>query len=108
MAVSEDVWDQISRLNKLKDGHHIQGKIKNSLSSFTYSCINLDLCEFNTERKKIKTLTELSKELSILKPAKVNTNGIVVMKRSDYSSSASLFSDASRFKLLDTDPTLSR
>ena len=35
--------------------------------------------------------------------------GIVVMKRSDYISSvASLFSDASRSKLLDTDPTLTR
>ena len=109
MAVSEDVWDQISRLNKFKDGPHIQDKIKNSLRSFTYSCtaIDLDLCEFNTDRKKIKTLTELSKELSILKPNK--GNGIVVMKRSDYISSvASLFSDASRFKLLDTDPTLTR
>ena len=101
MAVSEDVWDQISRLNKFKDGRHIQDKIKNSLRSFTYSCIDLDLCEFNTDSKKIKTLNELSKELSILKPDK--GNGIVVMKRSDYISSvASLFSDVSRSKLLDS------
>ena len=35
MAVSEDVWDQIARLNKFKDGRHIQDKIKNSLRSFT-------------------------------------------------------------------------
>ena len=107
MAVSEDVWDQISRLNKFKDGRHIQDKIKNSLRSFTYSCIDLDLREFYTDRKKIRTLTELSKYLSISKPDKVN--GIVVMKRSDYLSSVtSLFSDASRFKLLDTDPTPTR
>ena len=107
MAVSEDVWDQISRLNKFKDGRHIQDKIKNSLRSFTYSFIDLDLREFYTDRKKIRTLTELSKDLSILKPDK--GNGIVVMKRSDYLSSVtSLFSDASRFKLLDTDPTPTR
>jgi hypothetical protein len=90
MAVSEDVWDQISRLNKFKDGRHIQDKIKNSLRSFTYSFIDLDLREFYTDRKKIRTLTELSKDLSILKPDK--GNGIVVMKRSDYLSSVtSLF-----------------
>jgi hypothetical protein len=85
----------------------MQDKIKNSLRSFTYSCIDLDLREFYTDRKKIRTLTELSKDLSILKPDK--GNGIVVMKRSDYLSSVtSLFSDASRFKLLDTDPTPTR
>jgi hypothetical protein len=60
-----------------------------------------------TERKSEHLLTELSKDLSILKPDK--GNGIVVMKRSDYLSSVtSLFSDSSRFKLLDTDPTPTR
>lgn len=29
MTVSEDIWDQISRLNKFKDGRHIQNRIKN-------------------------------------------------------------------------------
>ena len=94
-------------LNKFKDGRHIHDKVKNSLRSFAYSCIDLDLCEFNTDRKKIKTHTELSKELSILKPDQ--GDGIVVMKRSDYISSvAPLFSDASRSKLLDTDPMLTQ
>ena len=103
MAVSEDIWDQISRLNKFKDGQHIEDRIKNLLRSFTYSCIDLELLEFNTDRTKIRTLNELSKELSILRPDK--GDGIVVMKCSEYISSVtSLFSDTARFKLLDTDP----
>ena len=56
------------RLNQFKDGRHIQDKIKNSLRSFTY--IDLDLREFDTDKKKIKLLNELSKELSILKADK--------------------------------------
>jgi hypothetical protein len=65
------------------------------------------LREFYTDRKKIRTLTELSKDLPILKPDKGNV--IVVMKRRDYLSSVtSLFSDASHFNLLDTDPTPTR
>ena len=46
MAVAEDVWSQVSRLNAFKDGKHVQDKIKNSLRSFTYNYIDLDLKEF--------------------------------------------------------------
>ena len=47
MAVAEDVWDQLSRPDMFKEGRHVQDKVKNSLRSFTYNYIDLDLKQFN-------------------------------------------------------------
>ena len=85
MSVAENVWDQISRLNIFKEGNHIQDKVKNSLRSFTYNYIDLDLKEFNLDRKKIRILNSLTANFSILKPDK--GSGVVLMKRGDYISS---------------------
>ena len=69
MAVSEDVG--------IKSLAYIQVKVKNSLHFFAYSCIDQDVCEFNTDNM---------------------SNGTVVMKRSDYIFfTTHLFSHASRF-----------
>ena len=107
MSVAEDVWDQVSKLDNFKEGHYVQDKVKNSLRSFTYNYIDLDLTEFRLSRSQIKTLHELTETFSILKPDK--GNGIVVMKRSDYISSVkSLFTNPSKFKKLGSDPTPSR
>ena len=43
MSVAEDVWDQVSKLNNFKEGRYVQDKVKNSLRSFTYNYIDLDL-----------------------------------------------------------------
>ena len=43
MAVSEDLFDQLDRLNCWKEGFFVQDKVKNSLRSFTYNCLDLDL-----------------------------------------------------------------
>ena len=83
MSVAEDVWDQVSRLDMFKEGCYIKDKVKSSLRSFTYNYIDLDLKEFNLDRKKIRILNDLSINFSILKPDK--GNGIVLMKRNDYS-----------------------
>ena len=53
MAVAEDVWRQVSRLDNFKQGRYVHDKIKNSLRSFTYSYIDLDLKEFRPGRKKL-------------------------------------------------------
>ena len=81
-----------------------QDKIKNTLRSFAFNFIDLDLKEYYTDRKKIKILNELIVNYSILKPDK--GNGIVIMHRSDYIISVEgLFSDTSKFRQLPTDPT---
>ena len=107
MAVAEDVWDQISRQDILKEGRHTQDKIKNSLRSLTYSYIDLDIKQFSLDRKKIRILNSLTATYAILKPDK--GNGIVLMKRSDYVSSVkSLFADPNKFKKIVSDPTPTR
>ena len=107
MAVAEDVWSQVSRLNAFKDGKHVQDKIKNSVRSFTYNYIDLDLKEFRLSRKKIDILNTLTDRFAILKPDK--GNGIVLINRQDYITSVkSLFSDSNKFSKLNTDLTLTR
>jgi hypothetical protein len=107
MAVAEDVWRQVSRLDIFKEGRYVQDKIKNSLRSFTYNYIDLDLKEFKLGRTKINILNKLIETFAILKPDKGNS--IVLINRSDYVISIkSLFSDSSKFKKLDYDPTLTR
>ena len=107
MAVAEDVWRQISRLDIFKQGRYVQDKIKNSLRSFTYNYIDLDLKEFRLGRKIIDILNKLTERFAILKPDK--GNGIVLLNRYDYVTSVkSIFSDSSKFEKLDSDPTLTR
>ena len=104
MAVAEDVWGQVSRLDIFKEGRYVQDKIKNSLRSFTYNYIDLDLKEFKLGHKKINILNKLTATFGILKPDK--GNGIVLINHSDYITSIkSLFSDSSKFNKLDHDPT---
>ena len=79
MAVTEDVWSQVSCLNAFKDGKHVQDKIKDSLRCFTYNYIDLDLKEFKLGGKKIDILNTLTEKFAILKPD--NGNGIVLINR---------------------------
>ena len=82
MAVAEDVWRQISRLENFKQGRYVQDKIKNSLRFFTYNYIDLDLKEFRLGCKKIDILNKLTERFAILKPDK--GNDIVLLNRYDY------------------------
>ena len=65
--------------------------------------IDLDLKEFNLDRKKIRILN-LTINFAILRPDK--GNGIFLMKRSDcIAFIKSLFSDTNKFKKIVYDPT---
>ena len=107
MAVSEDLYDQLGRLHCWKEGYFVKDKVKNSLRSFTYNCLDLDLSQYYTDRKIIRTLSNMPKTLCTLKPDK--GNGVVVLKRSDYIKSLnSIFNNTSKFIKLDNDPTFTR
>ena len=107
MTISEDIWDQVNRLNAWKEGFFTKDKVKNSLRSFTFNYLDLDLKQYFIDRKKIRVLSAMTKNLSILKPDK--GNGMVVLQRSDYVNSVtSLYTNSSRFKQLSSDPTSSR
>ena len=82
MAISEDIWDQVNRLNAWKEGFFTKEKVKNSLRSFTFNYLDFDLKQYFSDRKKIRVLSAMTKNLSIFKPEK--GNGIVVLQRSDY------------------------
>ena len=107
MAVSEDIYDQLDKKNIWKEGLFVKDKVKNSLRSFTYNCLDLDLKEYFVDRKRIRILADMTKTLSILKPDK--GNGIVVLKRSDYVTSLkSIFENKTKFTRLTNDPTFTR
>ena len=107
MAVAEDIYDQIDRKKIWKEGFFVKDRTKNSLRFFTYNCLDLDLKQYFTDRKRIRLLAEMSRTLTILKPDK--GNGIVILKRSDYISSLkSLFNNTTKFNSLNDDPTSTR
>ena len=94
-------------MDMFKDGRHVQDKVKNSLRSFTYNYIDLDLKEFNLNRRRITIFRNLNDNFAILKPDKGNC--IVLMKQSDYVTSVrSLFTDSTKFKKVPSDPTSTR
>ena len=107
MSISEDLWDQLDRLNQFKDGYFVKEKVKNSLRSFTYNYIDLDLKQFYVDRKRIRILRNMNINFAILKPDK--GNGIVILKRSDYISSfSSIFDNPLKFTKVSSDPTSTR
>ena len=106
ISISEDLWDQINKLDQFKDGSYIKDRLKNSLRSFTYNYIDLDL-QFHIDNKRIRILRSLNTKFAILKPNK--GSGIVILKRSDYIDSLySLFNDPTKFKRIPHDLKLLR
>ena len=107
MSISEDLWDQINKLEQLKDGSYIKDRLKNCLRSFTYNYLDLNLQQIHIDNKHICILRSLNTKFAILKPDK--GNGIVILKRSDYIDSLnSLFNDPTKFKRTPHDLTSSR
>lgn len=75
MPISENIYDQFDRKKTWK-GFFVKDKAKNNLRSFTYHCLNLDIKQYFTDRKRIRPLAKISKTLPIFKLDK--GNGIVV------------------------------
>ena len=75
MSISEDQWDQINKLDQFKDGNSVKDRLKNSLRSFTYNYLDLDLQQFHIDNKRIRILRSLNAKFAILKPDK--GNGII-------------------------------
>ena len=102
MVIAENIWDQIEH-NGLCENLKKKERVKTALRAFTYSCVDIFDMQFLHDKNKTKVLKQLRQECVILKPDK--GNGIVfhhnlVMKK--------LFSDRSKFKLIQKDPTVTR
>ena len=80
-------------------------KIKNAIRSYAFNLIDIDDKNIFKDANKIKIIRHLRKTLVIMKPDK--GNGIVLLNKEDYTNSMeSLFRDKTKFKQLDSDPTI--
>ena len=105
IAIVENVREQIQNQGILKTDQISKVKAKTVLKSFAYNYLNLDVKQFISDSKIIKTLRKLKYKCLILKPDK--SQGIVLINRDDYNNSLeNLFNDAGKFQLLYHDPTI--
>ena len=82
-------------------------KIKNALRSYALNLIDIDDKNIFKDANKIKIIKHLRKTLVIMKPDK--GNGIVLLNKEDYTNSMeNLLSKKTKFKQLDSDPTITR
>ena len=101
----EDIYDQIVRQNVMKNDNISKHRIKTALSSFTYAYLDLDFKNFGIDQKRTKILRHLRSRCMILKPSK--GQGRVIINKKDYFQSLDrLFSDKTKFEILEEDPTL--
>ena len=85
IAIIENVWEQIQNHGILKNDHISKVRAKTALKSFGYNYINLEVTQFISDKKSIKTLRKLKDKCLILKPDK--GQGIVSANRDDYNNS---------------------
>ena len=82
-------------------------RVKTALSAFTYSYVDIFDTQFLHDKIKRKVLKQLKQYCVILKPDK--GNGIVLINKTEYNvAMRKLFSDCSKFKVIQKDPTLTR
>ena len=107
IVIVESIWDQLERLNVLKDNHMSRERAKMALRSFAYSYLDVDVKQYGIDSKRLKILRRLKHKCVILKPDK--GSGIVLIKHEDYLLSLNkLFLDVSKFEKVHHDPTLKR
>ena len=98
------VWDQLTRNNLLKENYHSINRAKNWLPARAFNFIDLDNQNVFKDKRKLQVIRGLRKDTVIQKPDK--GNGVVVIDTTDYYESLDkLFSDTTKFKRLDADPT---
>ena len=82
-------------------------RVKTALSAFTYSYVDIFDTQFLHDKIKRKVLKQLKQYRVILKPDKGNR--IVLINKTEYNvAMRKLFSDCSKFKVIQKDPTLTR
>ena len=103
----ENVWNQLVTKDLLRNDYQSINRAKNCLRSLAYNLIDLDNQQVFRDSKKLKILKNLRETCAILKPDK--GNGVVIIDTADYHNSISeLFSDKTKFKKLNEDPTHTR
>ena len=107
VASAESIWDQLQRKNLLPGGYIKQQKIKNSIKALACNSRDFEDRKMSEDSKHIKILKTLREKYAILKPDK--GNGVVLIKKSEYIDCLSaIFSDATKFRKLEHDPTFTQ
>ena len=101
------IWDQIRKSDIYYNNEFAKMKIKNALRSYAFNLIDIDDKNIFKDASKIKIIKHLRKTLVIMKPDK--GNDIVLLNKEDYTSyMENLFTDKTKFKQLDSHPTITR
>ena len=103
----EGLFCRIKESNIIKSNYMATERVKYALRSFAYNILDLEDKQFYQDSKKTKIIKNLRKKVVILKPDK--GQGIVLIKKDDYvKSMEQIFADKSKFKIVETDNTISR
>ena len=70
IGVMEDVWNQISRQEILKDNHISQSRVQTALRAFTYNYLDIESQDYQLDQKEITVIRNLKEKSAILKPDK--------------------------------------
>ena len=107
VASAESIWDQLQRKNLLPDGYMKQQKIKNSIKALACNFLDFEDRKMSEDSRHIKILKTLREKYAILRPDK--GNGVVLIKKIEYIDWLSaIFSDATKFRKLEHDPTFTQ
>ena len=99
------VWEQIDNNNILKENRMTKQRVQTALRAFTYNYLDLESKDYHLDRKQMNIVQNLTEKFMILEPNK--GQGIVLVKKDDYIRNIEfLFSDKTKFQLLDKDANL--
>ena len=107
LASAEALWHQIENKGLCRDNASHARLAKNQIRAMAFNLINIEEKQFFKDRKMINTIRTLKEKIVLLNPDK--GNGVVLLDKTDYKDSLGhLFSDRTKFRTLDEDPTNSR
>ena len=99
------VWEQIENKNILKKNHMTKQRVQTALRAFTYNYLDSETKDYHLYRKRMNIIQNLREKVMVLKPDK--GQGIVLVNKDDYIRNIEcLFSDETKFQVLDKDPAL--
>ena len=81
VAIAENISDQVSRNDVLKENHISKHRLQIALKAFTYNCLDIDYKEFDFVQTRNNTTRNLQDQCMILKPDK--EQGVNLIKKSD-------------------------
>ena len=97
--------NKLATITFLKENRMAKQRVQTALRAFTYNYLGLESKDYHLERKQMNIVQNLTEKFMILEPDK--GQGIVLVNKDDYIRNIEcLFSDKTKFQLLDKDANL--